>query len=222
MGEFVTKGNALPPVHGDVAPGFEGVRTEFLRNFAERGEIGAAVAAYWRGEKVVDLWGGRRLWDGDAPWEEGTMVVVHSTTKGVSALALAVAHARGWIDYDARRRDPATEAELEVARARLRRTLTRMEAFQARGDSADRPILVVMDAGGDSEAPGLPLGETPPSTRGASSVGRELQYLIAHTVHHFALMAVALRLAGFEPHADFGVAPSTLRFEARNGGPCVR
>lgn len=101
MGEFVTKGNALPPVHGDVAPGFEGVRTEFLRNFAERGEIGAAVAAYWRGEKVVDLWGGRRLWDGDAPWEEGTMVVVHSTTKGVSALALAVAHARGWIDYDA-------------------------------------------------------------------------------------------------------------------------
>ncbi|MBK8178034.1 MAG: DinB family protein [Planctomycetes bacterium] len=129
---------------------------------------------------------------------------------------------QGCIDYDARRRDSATEAELEVARARLRRTLTRMEAFQARGDSADRPILVVMDAGGDSEAPGLPLGETPPPTRGASSVGRELQYLIAHTVHHFALMAVALRLAGFEPHADFGVAPSTLRFEARNGGPCVR
>jgi CubicO group peptidase (beta-lactamase class C family) len=101
MGDFVTKGNALAPVHGHVAPGFDGVRTEFLRNFAERGEIGAAVAAYWRGEKVVDLWGGRRLWDGDAPWEEGTMVVVHSTTKGVSALALAVAHARGWIDYDA-------------------------------------------------------------------------------------------------------------------------
>ncbi len=88
-------------MHGYVAPGFEGVRAEFVRNFAERGEIGAAVAAWWRGEMVVDLWGGRRLWNGDAPWEEDTMVVVHSTTKGVSAMAFAVAHTRGWIDYDA-------------------------------------------------------------------------------------------------------------------------
>lgn len=88
-------------MYGYVAPGFEGVRAEFVRNFAERGEIGAAVAVWWRGERVVDLWGGRRLWNGDAPWEEDTMVVVHSTTKGVSAMAFAVAHARGWIDFDA-------------------------------------------------------------------------------------------------------------------------
>ena len=51
-------------VSGFVAPGFEEVRAEFERNFEERGEIGAAVAAYWRGEKVVDLWGGRRTPDG--------------------------------------------------------------------------------------------------------------------------------------------------------------
>jgi hypothetical protein len=37
-------------IEGLVAPGFEEVRTEFERNFVERGEIGAAVAAYWRGE----------------------------------------------------------------------------------------------------------------------------------------------------------------------------
>ena len=55
--EFV---ESAPHHGGRVAPGFEEVRTEFERNFAERGEIGAAVAAYWRGEKVVDLWGGRR------------------------------------------------------------------------------------------------------------------------------------------------------------------
>jgi hypothetical protein len=63
-------------VDGSVAPGFEEVRTEFERNFAERGEIGAAVAVYWRGEKVVDLWGGRRTCEGDAPWNQNTMVVV--------------------------------------------------------------------------------------------------------------------------------------------------
>lgn len=90
-----------PRIDGFVAPGFEAVRTEFARNFAERGEIGAAVAAYWRGEKVVDLWGGRRTPDGDAPWNEDTMIVVMSTTKGLSAMTLAVANARGWLDYDA-------------------------------------------------------------------------------------------------------------------------
>ena len=57
--------------------GFEEVRTEFERNFSERGEIGAAVAAYWRGGKVVDLWGGCRTLSGDAPWNEDTLVVVN-------------------------------------------------------------------------------------------------------------------------------------------------
>jgi CubicO group peptidase (beta-lactamase class C family) len=94
-------GGARPRVHGQVAKGFEQVRVEFERNFAERGEIGAAVSAYFRGEKVVDLWGGRRSPDGDAPWEEDTMVIVYSTTKGISAMTLAVANARGWLDYDA-------------------------------------------------------------------------------------------------------------------------
>jgi CubicO group peptidase (beta-lactamase class C family) len=88
-------------IDGSVAPDFEEVRTEFERNFSERGDIGAAVAAYWRGEKVVDLWGGRRTPDGDAPWNPDTMVVVQSVTKGLSAMTLAVANARGWIDYEA-------------------------------------------------------------------------------------------------------------------------
>jgi hypothetical protein len=84
-----------------VAAGFGEVRALFERNFAERGEIGAVVAAYRKGDKVVDLWGGRRTPEGDSPWNEDTMVVVMSTTKGVSAMTLAVANARGWLDYDA-------------------------------------------------------------------------------------------------------------------------
>ncbi len=88
-------------VHGFVARGFEEVRHELERNFAERGEIGAAVSAYFRGTKVVDLWGGRRTWDGAEPWEEDTMIVVYSTSKGISAMTLAVAQARGLIDYEA-------------------------------------------------------------------------------------------------------------------------
>ena len=92
---------SAPQQGGWVAEGFEEVAAEFDRNFLERGEIGAAVAAYWRGEKVVDLWGGRRIPTGDAPWNEDTMVVVNSTTKGLAAMTVAVENSRGWIDYDA-------------------------------------------------------------------------------------------------------------------------
>src|SRR6478609_869582 len=88
-------------VSGFVVPGFEEVRGEFERNFEKRGEIGAAVAAYWRGEQVVDLWGGRRTPEGDAPWNEDTLIVFMSSTKGLAAMTLALANSRGWLDYDA-------------------------------------------------------------------------------------------------------------------------
>ena len=91
----------MTTVQGQVAAGFEEVRREFERNFIERGEIGAAVAAYWHGDKVVDLWGGRRTPDGREPWTEDTMVVVMSNTKAIAAMTLAVAAARGWLDYHA-------------------------------------------------------------------------------------------------------------------------
>lgn len=93
----MTKGREWP---GYVAPGFEPVREAFLENFRSRGELGAACAAYLGGELVVDLWGGVRDRETGAPWEEDTMVLVFSTTKGMSALALAVAHSRGLFDYD--------------------------------------------------------------------------------------------------------------------------
>ena len=90
-----------PRIDGFVAPGFEEVRAVFELNFVKRGEIGAAIAAYWRGEKVVDLWGGRRTPTGEEPWNEDTMVGVASVTKGMAAMTLAVANSRGWLDYDA-------------------------------------------------------------------------------------------------------------------------
>ncbi len=89
-------------IHGSVATGFEEVRREFERNFAERRELGGAVAAYVGGEKVVDLWGGVRDARGGEPWEEDTLVLVYSTSKGLAAMTLALAHSRGWLDYDER------------------------------------------------------------------------------------------------------------------------
>jgi CubicO group peptidase (beta-lactamase class C family) len=89
-------------IHGSVAPGFEPVAVAFRENFERRGERGAACAVYVRGRKVVDLWGGYRDPDARAPWSEDTMVNVFSATKGLAAMTLALAHSRGWLDYDER------------------------------------------------------------------------------------------------------------------------
>ena len=89
-------------VEGHVSRGFEAVRDAFEENFARRGELGGGCCAYHRGEKVVDLWGGVRNKMTGEPWERDTMVVVHSATKGLAAMTLAIAHSRGWLDYEER------------------------------------------------------------------------------------------------------------------------
>jgi CubicO group peptidase (beta-lactamase class C family) len=91
---------ASPQVEGTTAPEFRAVRREFERNFTERGELGAACAVYHRGAKVVDLWGGRRSANARDPWTERTLVLAFSTTKGMAAAAMAVAHSQGLFELD--------------------------------------------------------------------------------------------------------------------------
>ena len=89
-------------IQGHVSRGFEAVREAFADNFVRRRELGGACCAFHRGEKVVDLWGGIRNKRTGEPWEQDTMVVVHSATKGLAAMTLALAHSRGWLDYEER------------------------------------------------------------------------------------------------------------------------
>ncbi|MET0197418.1 MAG: serine hydrolase domain-containing protein [Rhodococcus fascians] len=87
-------------IGGDVAEGFGRVADAFKSNFRTRGEVGAAIAVYREGRKVVDLWGGWQDQHRARRWEADTLVPVFSTTKGMSAAALAVAHSRGMFDLD--------------------------------------------------------------------------------------------------------------------------
>jgi CubicO group peptidase (beta-lactamase class C family) len=89
-------------VGGDVDEGYGKVADAFRRNLSSGKEVGAAVAVYREGRKVVDLWGGFRNGITQAPWEHDTVVIVFSTTKGVASLAVALAASRGYISYDAR------------------------------------------------------------------------------------------------------------------------
>ena len=89
-------------ISGHVDRGFESVGDVFIENFRRRGELGGGVCAYWRGDKVIDLWEGLRSKATGEPWEQDTMVIVYSATKGLAAATLAIAHSRGWLDYDER------------------------------------------------------------------------------------------------------------------------
>ncbi|HSK73230.1 MAG TPA: serine hydrolase domain-containing protein [Pyrinomonadaceae bacterium] len=124
-------------IHGFVKPGFEAVREAFAENFAKRREIGAACSVYHKGEKVVDLWGGVRNAATSEPWEENTMALVYSTTKGLAAMTLAVAHSRGWLDYNA----PVSKYWAEFAQnGKEKITVRQLLAHQAGLFALDEPI----------------------------------------------------------------------------------
>jgi len=91
-------------IHGEVAPGFELVRDAFIANFERpepQREVGASVSVYRHGDRVVDLWAGWRDQARTQPWTRDTLANVYSTTKGIVAVAFALAYDRGLIDYDA-------------------------------------------------------------------------------------------------------------------------
>ncbi len=107
------------------------------------------------------------------------------------------------IDYDARPRDIAVERSRTAAEAALYSIVNALQS--SRDLRCERIVWVKMEA--------APPGVTRPFMD--SSVSRELQVLSSHTVHHFALIAMILRLHGLETDPEFGTAPSTLRYLAQ-------
>ncbi|MGH9030375.1 MAG: serine hydrolase domain-containing protein [Acidimicrobiales bacterium] len=103
----------MTTVEGWVAPGWEGVRSTFKHNFDSGSEVGAAFAAYHKGAKVVDLWGGVADATTGRPWSEDTMVLVYSTTKGFTAMCANRLADEGALDVDA----PVCEYWPEFAQA---------------------------------------------------------------------------------------------------------
>lgn len=101
------------------------------------------------------------------------------------------------IDYDERERSPDVEANPTATAAALGRIRERLAAL------TDDLLEETLDVRGDVD------GEDTPWSR--STVGRELLFLLSHTVHHHALIALLLERQGSAAPPEFGVAPSTLR-----------
>lgn len=89
----------MTEIRGSVEPGFDAVREAFETNFAEHGEVGAGVCVYVDGQQVVDLTGGERT---DAtPYDERTLQLVFSSTKGATAACAHLLAQRGELDLHA-------------------------------------------------------------------------------------------------------------------------
>jgi CubicO group peptidase (beta-lactamase class C family) len=138
--------HGYPSIAGYVKPGFEGVQEAFTGNFTHRNELGGACCMYYRGEKVVDLWGGVRNKATREPWEEDTMVIVHSTTKGLAGMAIALAHSHGWLDYEERVCSYWTEfAQNGKENVTVRQLLSHQAGLLALEGPVDRNVVSDLD-----------------------------------------------------------------------------
>jgi hypothetical protein len=112
----------------------------------------------------------------------------------------------GRVDYNRRGRDALVARDRVCAAARIEIVI---EELRALADLPGDTTLLVSPEDADAD------------TWCASTLARELQFLLGHTVHHYALVALILRLQGFEPGEEFGVAPSTLAHR-RQEALCAR
>ncbi|MDG4825140.1 serine hydrolase [Asanoa sp. WMMD1127] len=89
------------PVRGDVDERFGPLAEVFADNFTSRQEVGAALAVYVGGHKVVDLSGGVAEPGSARPFTAETPAVVFSCTKGVLAVCAYLLVEAGTLDLDA-------------------------------------------------------------------------------------------------------------------------
>ena len=105
----------------------------------------------------------------------------------------------GIINYDDRERNTLVERSLDACIQKARELLATLHGLAIDGDAPVEVIASANTFGGKAD-----LSE--------STLARELQFLASHTVHHYALIAIASRLQGIMPDKQFGIAPSTLKY----------
>lgn len=109
--------------------------------------------------------------------------------------------AGGRVDYNRRERNFEIETNRRSAIREYEKTIEELENFVSPGN--DGLLVKPEDVARDEDL------------WCASSVARELEFLHSHTIHHYALIGFKLRALGFNLPAEFGVAPSTLKFWRR-------
>jgi uncharacterized damage-inducible protein DinB len=102
----------------------------------------------------------------------------------------------GKVNYDSRRRGTAVETSREAALAEIQRLVADVECMSSHVLSRPLEVLGALDTNG--------AHLTAPS-----SVARELAFVVSHTIHHLAVVALLLHGLGVAVPPRFGYAPST-------------
>lgn len=109
------------------------------------------------------------------------------------------------VNYDHRERDLKLETDRKFTISTLRSLIDSIEVFENKSDLIEKQIEVMSNEGvGVDNSPW-----------GISSIRRELQFLVSHTVHHYALIGLILKTVDVSVPEDFGIAPSTLKHELK-------
>ena len=102
----------------------------------------------------------------------------------------------GIVDYDTRRRATDVERRRRLAGAELRRLADRLRTLPRERDAQPVELSAVVDVSGRRVAV-------------SSTIGREMIFVLSHTIHHQAIIALLLASTGHRTTERFGVAPST-------------
>ena len=116
----------------------------------------------------------------------------------IRALVRAVAE-QDTLDYDARERGTRVEQERAIGCAETEQLIADLSqaCLEQRNSETVRVITLVQP---DAD----PLHSD-------STVGRELAFVVSHTIHHQAMMADLARRLGGQVPSDFGYAPGTVQ-----------
>lgn len=124
--------------------------------------------------------------------------------------ALLVGLNNGRVDYDGRARDPRCETERAVALQRAEALEGQLEQHIAAGATHSGTEIAVRECcDPDQPSPWL-----------QSTVGREVAAVIAHAIHHYAVLAITARACGIAVDDSFALAPATRRYRA-NSAPTL-
>jgi hypothetical protein len=105
------------------------------------------------------------------------------------------------INYDRRSRNREIETSVEVARSTTQKLFEALRAIPP--DVLHQNCEVAYSVSyGDSTAQNVP-----------SVVARELMFCVGHAIHHYAIMKLLCSLRAVALPGEFGIAPSTLKYQ---------
>lgn len=112
----------------------------------------------------------------------------------------------GIVDYDRRQRGTDVERNRHAAFDAISRLGQRLDSYVGRSLTRTLRVRAILDDSG-------------PAIEAISTLGRELMFVLSHTIHHNAMIAAAAKRLGGSVPQYFGYAPATVAYHK---GLCAR